>query len=62
MTLADLGPDALTFAHELAEQQRRDTEAGYDTVRKAYGWAYANGWKSGRNRLADLIDPEVSES
>ncbi len=61
MTLADLDPEARALVHELAEQQRRDTEEGYVRVRDAYGWAYANGWRCGRNRLADLIDPEVAK-
>jgi hypothetical protein len=59
MTLGELNPEMRAFVHELAEAQRRNTEEGFLQVRDRYGWAYANGWRSGRNHLADLIDPEV---
>ena len=61
MTFADLDTESRAFVHELAEQQRRATEQGYNDVLDHYGWYYANGWRSGRNRLADLIDPEVQK-
>ena len=59
MTLSDLDPETRAFVHELAEHQRRDTEAFYTAVRERYGCAYANGWRFGRNSLADLLDPET---
>ena len=61
MTVAELTSEAQELMHQLAEQQRTETREGFERVQSAYGWAYANGWKSGRNRLADLIDPEVAK-
>lgn len=47
---------ATALAHELAEKIRAHTAADYQHVISAYGWAYANGWKSGRDRAAELIE------
>lgn len=42
--------------HELAEKIRAHTASDYAHVLSAYGYAYANGWKSGRDRAAALIE------
>lgn len=42
--------------HERAELIRAHTAADYAHVLAAYGSAYANGWKFGRDRAADLVE------
>ena len=46
--------------HELAELIREHTRTDYPRVLARYGSAYANGWRAGRERAADLVDPEVT--
>lgn len=41
---------------ERADLIRADTAADYTHIIAAYGRAYANGWKAGRDRAADLIE------
>jgi hypothetical protein len=55
--------DALiaAYAHELAQQIRETSRTNYGQVSAAYGHDYARGWASGRQRGADLIDPEVAK-
>ena len=48
-------------AHDAAELIRSKTTEGYPQVLARYGSAYANGWRSGRLRAAEVIDQEVSE-
>lgn len=47
-------------SHESATLIRAHTAADYAHVLSAYGYAYANGWKSGRDRAAELIE-EVTD-
>lgn len=42
--------------HRAAERIRAQTAAEYQHVLVAYGRAYANGWKFGRDRAADLVE------
>lgn len=44
------------IAHALAEKIRAHTTADYPHVLAAYGSAYANGWRFGRDRAADLVE------
>lgn len=44
-----------------AEKIRAHTAANYEHVISAYGWAYANGWKVGRDHAASLVEEEVIE-
>jgi hypothetical protein len=48
-------------AHELAQQIRETSRTNYRRVSAVYGHDYARGWASGRQRGADLIDPEVAK-
>ncbi len=46
-------------AHELAEQIREDTRASLTRVTASNGADWGRTWAQGRERAADLIDPEV---
>lgn len=41
---------------DVAELIREKTAADYPQVLKAYGSAYANGWRTGRLRAAELVE------
>ncbi|MER5843233.1 hypothetical protein ABT099_23635 [Streptomyces prasinus] len=46
-------------AHQLAEQIREDTRASLTRVTATNGADWGRTWAQGRERAADLIDPEV---
>ncbi|MER7738863.1 hypothetical protein ABTX34_11150 [Streptomyces sp. NPDC096538] len=46
-------------AHQLAEQIRENTRARLTRVTAVHGEDWGRTWASGRERAADLIDPEV---
>jgi hypothetical protein len=46
-------------AHQLAEQIREDTRASLTRVTATNGEDWGRTWALGRERAADLIDPEV---
>ncbi|MFF0166762.1 hypothetical protein [Streptomyces prasinus] len=46
-------------AHQLAEQIREDTRASLTRVTATNGANWGRTWAQGRERAADLIDPEV---
>jgi hypothetical protein len=50
------------YAHELAEKIREDTRAALTRVTAMHGADWGRTWAMGRERAADLIDPEVSDS
>ncbi len=45
-------------AHDAAELIRQRTKESYPRVLSAYGISYANGWKTGRLRAAEMIEME----
>ena len=49
-------------AHEAAELIRSKTTEGYPQVLARYGFAYANGWRTGRERAAEAIDTDQEGS
>lgn len=49
-------------AHELAEKIRENTRAGLTRVTSVRGADWGRTWAHGRERAADLIDPEVESS
>ncbi|MFL1903117.1 hypothetical protein ACJWDR_29030 [Streptomyces tauricus] len=54
-------PEALidAYAHQLAEQIREDTRALLTQVTAVHGADWGRTWAQGRERAADLIDPET---
>ncbi len=59
MMTADISPEVRALLAEIVAENRKHTQEGYERVCRAYGSSYANGWKSGRERLADMIEEEV---
>jgi hypothetical protein len=41
---------------QMAKEIRQRTADGFERVKGAYGADYAAGWRSGRERLAELIE------
>lgn len=53
-----------TLFNEAADLMRSATHEGFAAVQQRYGSAYANGWRTGRLRAADMLDisPEVQNT
>lgn len=49
------------LAHRLAEQIREDTRASLTQVTASNGADWGRTWAHGRERAADLIDPEAQQ-
>jgi hypothetical protein len=47
-------------AHDAAEMIRKATAEGFAAVQQRYGYAYANGWRTGRLRAADSLEAVTS--
>lgn len=63
LLMAGLFPDDWlnAYDHERAELIRAHTREDFSTVLAAYGSAYANGWRFGRGRAADLVEEGETE-
>jgi hypothetical protein len=49
-------------AHDAAEMIRKATDEGFAAVQQRYGYAYANGWRTGRLRAADMLDTSQGDA
>lgn len=45
-----------SLRRDLAESLRLHTATDYPRVLATYGSAYANGWRAGRERAAELVE------
>lgn len=48
------------YAHQLAERIREETRAFLTSVTATHGADWGRTWAQGREKAADLIDPEVT--